>query len=174
MLMFDKIINEIQHRKNYYFPVLYGYGTGTKDVEFVGLIFAEQPYLGYYYAHIAKHPEKDCWVSCLIRTSRFIFGNSGNDWIQNFNYWLRIRLDYEPVSYQVAKYSYTESTSIEMATLELQNMLINFNYNAALSTELEFGNHSITEIIHFYGTGDFKDENGMYPDPPGNIGTIFH
>lgn len=164
--MFISLIQTLEQCKNYRFQTLYGIGNGVKDIEFIGLVFADHPHLGYYYAHIAKHPDKDCWVSCLVNTSRFIFGNTGEEWVKNFNYWLRVRLDYEPVSYQIATYTYVECSDIETAAFEMQKMLSNFDHYAARYTDLNFGNRNISDLICFYGMEDFRDENGVYPEPP--------
>lgn len=172
--MFISLIQTLEQCKNYRFQTLYGIGNGVKDIEFIGLVFADHPHLGYYYAHIAKHPDKDCWVSCLVNTSRFIFGNTGEEWVKNFNYWLRVRLDYEPVSKQVSMYAYEEMFSIQNAITSMQKMIFEFNYSAAQDDSDTLYYPSNLEIIGFYGMGNFKDENGVYPDPPKHSGINFH
>ncbi|MFC1062256.1 hypothetical protein ACFGXB_04360 [Pasteurella multocida] len=168
--MIDNLISLISNKKTYPFNTLYAY---DKDKEFLALIFAEQPNLGYYYAHIAKHPHKNCWVSCLVYSSQFIIGRSVQHWLESFSYWIRVRLLYEPVSNKVAPYCYAESSSIRLAMIELQKMIQQFN-RYAIYEEHENEYPSNPEILSFYGMENYCDQNGEYPPIPQYIERVLH
>lgn len=168
--MLNKLINRIHRKKRYPFDTLYAY---KKETEFLALIFADHPNLGYYYAHIARHPNKQFWVSCLVYSSQFIIGQNTEQWLTNFDYWTRIRLSYEPVSNTIATYSYAESTDFSTAVNELEKMISQFNCEA-IYVEDENEYPSNLEILDFYGTGNYSNENGEYPPIPQYNDRVFH
>ncbi|MGX3020386.1 hypothetical protein [Ursidibacter sp. B-7004-1] len=168
--MVDNLVEKINNKKTYPFNTLYAY---VKDCEFLALLFADQPSLGYYYAHIAKHPNKNCWVSCLVYSPKFIIGQTEQQWLKNFSYWMRIRLSYEPVSNSIAPYGYAECHNINNAIAELDKMLELFNPDA-IYVEHENESPSNIEILSFYGTKNYRNQNGEYPPIPQYFRRVLH
>lgn len=171
--MFKNLIQVLNKKKTYPFKVLYGTSLFNRHREFLALIFADQPHLGYYYAHIAKHPKKNCWISCIVYSSHFIIGKTINEWIYNFHYWISVRLEYEPVSKYIAHYSYSEAISFENAIIELEKMIAQFNV-AAIYQEFDNDMPSNIEILDFYGMTDYRNAKGEFPAIPQYNDIIFH
>lgn len=171
--MFSTLYKILSEKKQYPFETLFSYGYIENNFELIALLFAEQPCHGYYYAHIAQHPVKKCWISCIVYSSSLIIGKNHQDWINNFHYWVKVRLDYEPVSYQVANYSYAESIHLDSAAKKLEKMIANFNIEAVYQ-ENENDHPSNPQIIEFYGLQDVRNENGEYPPISQYIDIIYH
>lgn len=173
--MINGIIKTIKIKKIYPFNLLYAFNFNEEKTEFLALLFADHPSLGYYYAHMAKHPKKSFWISCVVYSPYLIIGQTADEWLRNFHYWITVRLAYEPVSNKIASYSYAESITLEKAIEQLEKMINEFNTDAIYEDE----DDNITfpanpQIIEFYGITDYRSEDGEYPPVPKYNRTIFH
>ncbi|WP_338705639.1 hypothetical protein [Pasteurella multocida] len=170
--MLTKLLDTLNLKKHYPFELQWAY---KENEEFLATLYADIPYDGYYYAHVAKHPEKDFYVSCIVFSRSFITASDKMLFLAHFRYWMMVHLGYSAVSRYVAPYAYDESETFNEALEKLEKMVSLFDaYYAGLDDELEDDYPSNVQIIFFYGMTNFRDENGVLPAFDPQEKTTFH
>lgn len=165
--MLTKLLDTLNLKKHYPFELQWAY---KENEEFLALVFADEPSLGYYYAHIRKHPKKSGFVSYLVYTDKFITAQNVELWFKRFNYWIFTRLEFEPVTNDVVQYAYAETNSINDAMCELEKMVSQFSYLAAQSSceDVMLANPqliSLIELPNFLEFSTNQDKELCYPLP---------
>ena len=137
--------------------------------EILGLIYADDPTFGYWYAHIMEHPDKPkVFVSAIVWSTKLVNAPSTQLQFERFRYWIMDRLEYEPCLSQRDGDVYSESKSLIGAATELAMMIIEFDIKKRCECDgkLADGSQADNRILSVYGMTGAFDENGAWPPPP--------
>lgn len=137
--------------------------------EILALIYADDPFFGYWYGHVVQHPKNlEMIVSLLVWTSKFINAPTVPLLFRRFHYWIKDRLEYHPCSVQNADDAYCECRSLEEGAGSLARMIGNFNLDRRRGDE--YGPYAISppelRILTIYGLADTRDKSGCFPAVP--------
>jgi len=136
--------------------------------EILAPIFLDDPFFGFWYGHILRHPHKPLFVSQIVWTSRFINAQTVPLLFRRFHYWIKDRLEYQPCAVQSAGDAYAEADSLEVAVDALVLMIERFDIDCRTGFEGTGYEDSRfeTRITSVYGLLGAMERDGSFPPVP--------
>lgn len=136
--------------------------------EILVTLFLDDPFFGFWYGHIQRHPRNPLFVSQIVWTSRFINAQTVPLLFRRFHYWIRDRLEYQPCAVQSAGDAYAESDSLEAAVDALVLMIERFDIDRRTGFEGTGYEDSRpeTRITEVYGLLGAMGQDGSFPPVP--------
>ncbi|WP_323034268.1 hypothetical protein [Pararhodobacter sp.] len=138
--------------------------------ELIALLYADEKHLGYWYGHIRRHPleGEENYVACLAFCKVFINAPTVPLFFQRFDYWTRIRLEYEPCTVQLPDDAYVLTGGYEEAIIALEIMIQRFDIEKRFPDE---GARHHTDpidmrVMDLFGMHNYRDGNGVIEGPP--------
>jgi hypothetical protein len=115
--------------------------------EILALLYADDPWFGYWYGHVLRHPKnREVFVSLLVWSDKLPNASTVPLFFRRFHYWVNDRVVYHPCTIQNYDDAYQEDISLEAASGNLARMI------------------SLFEIGRRRG-----DEHGPYADDPAEL-----
>lgn len=137
--------------------------------EILAFLYADDPHMGYWYAHALRHPKNsENFVSLIVWSDKLVNASNARLFFQRFHYWMKVRLEYHTCSIQNSDDAYEETTSIFNAACSLAEMIRRFDIEKRWPGEEGPYSNSPDElrILNVYGLEESRDENGRYPPAP--------
>jgi hypothetical protein len=136
--------------------------------EILATIFVDDPFFGFWYGHIQRHPRRPLFVSQIVWTDRLINAQTVPLLFRRFHYWIKDRLEYQPCAVQSAGDAYAESDSLEAAADALILMIERFDIDRRTGFEGTGFEDSRPEIriTEVYGLMGAMGQDGSFPPVP--------
>lgn len=136
--------------------------------EVLATLFLDDPFFGFWYGHIQRHPRRPVFVSQIIWTSRFINAQTVPLLFRRFHYWIKDRLEYQPCAVQSDTDAYAEADSLEAAADALILMIERFDIDRRTGFDGSGYEDSRfdTRITGVYGLLGAMERDGSFPPVP--------
>ncbi|MCA1972102.1 MAG: hypothetical protein LDL44_04635 [Caenispirillum sp.] len=134
--------------------------------ELLTLLYAGDPSERYWYGHVCFHPENRCYAAALVWSKHLINGETTNLLFRRFQYWISIRLCYEPCAVQADDDAFFLGATFEDAVGGLVNIIHRFSVRDRWPLEDRAFDRTEYRIFSLYGLRDSRDRDGCFPPIP--------
>lgn len=131
------------------------------------LIHADDVGRRYWYGHALKHPSAEGFVAVLVWTTALIDAGSVPLLFRRFDYWIRMRGEYEPCTIQSTDDAFCRTRTFDEAIEGLARIIARFDLEKRWPDDdgptvgrIDF------RVIDIYGMEDHTDEDGFPPPVP--------
>lgn len=113
--------------------------------EILALIHGDDSFSGYWYGHIRQHPNKPgAYVAVIVWSERLVNATTVPLFFRRFDYWIRLRGEFQPCAIQNQDDAYAEAESIEGAAHCLVAMIQKFSIDLRWLNQDE--HHSLSRL----------------------------
>lgn len=131
----------------------------TGKPEALCLIEASVACQGFWYGYVCQHPKKDRFVALIVYSNAFIDGGDTNTLFARFDYFMRIRLKYDPVLSDGFERNYSEALNFPSAIDALAELI------SSRTADRSYKGVDM-RVADVFGFVDHKDRDGIYPECP--------
>jgi len=137
--------------------------------ELLALLFADEKHLGYWYGHVRlKTSGHNGFAAMLAWLNVYVNAPTVPLLFARFDYWVRIRNEYEPCAVQNDGDAYAEADTFSEGVQALASMIALFDIKKRYPDELstQHADRSEYRVLDIYGLSSYSGQNDPLPGPP--------
>jgi len=132
--------------------------------ELLCLIRSDVVHQRFWYGAVRRHPQRQVFSACIVYMHVLVDGDAPDVVFERFDYWTRVRLEYEVCKPTDLGSIYAEAPNFEKAVDCLATMIDQFGNDCLPEVGADISSNDF-KLLEVYGMTDHRDKNGGYPKP---------